>query len=228
LRCFLIYSIYSIVPRLYFFGIYNYYSVACSDLLRNQMNPSEMSARKIVSFILLFALVSVFFICGPLYRSLFYYTSCGVRNTYRISSPALEEYIDSLSALNPPESTHDVIALANTITSEQLSFQTSHSEVNPNLLFPGGRSHCVGYSAFFTTVCNGLLEKYNFDQQWSCASHRGNIYLLGFNLHDCFRSSFFADHDFNCMSHHSSGEIICTDPTLFDYIGIATISFHSS
>jgi hypothetical protein len=161
---------------------------------------------------------------GPLYRSLFTYKDCGERHSFNITSPLLIAYIDSIAAIENVETIEQIAELSNKMTSEQLSFQATRSEINPNKLFPNKSTHCVGYSAFYAAVCNYLLSKNGFGDAWHCQAHCGEIHFLGYNVHQLFDSAFFANHDFNIIQGDSDSEIYCTDPTLHDYLGISGVS----
>jgi hypothetical protein len=174
--------------------------------------------------VVLASILIIFIFRGPLYRCFFSYEKCGERQSYSVTSPLLKEYIDSVTVKRRAESVEQVIELTHEITSHQLSFQASRSEINPNKLFPNKRTHCVGYSAFYTAVCNYLLKQNGFADSFQCRAYCGQIHLLGYNVHSLFDSAFFADHDFNCIQNASGSEKYFTDPTLYDYLGIAYVS----
>jgi len=161
---------------------------------------------------------------GPLYRSLFSYQDCGERDSFSITSNFLLAYIDSVADMDNMESVEQIVELSQEITSDQLSFQASRSEINPNKLFPNNRTHCVGYSAFYTAVCNYLLKQNGFADSFQCRAYCGQIHFVGYNIHSLFDSVLFADHDFNCIQNASGSEKYFTDPTLYDYLGIAYVS----
>ena len=99
---------------------------------------------KILVVVLAFLLI-IFIFRGPLYRCFFSYEKCGERQSYLVTSVLLKEYIDSVARKGGAESVEQIAELSHEITSDQLSFQASRSEINPNKLYPNNRNHCVGY-----------------------------------------------------------------------------------
>ncbi len=183
-----------------------------------------MRRLKVMLVVFVSLAVLVVLMRGPLYRSLFSYKDCGERHSFRITSKFLMAYIDSAADMDNVESVEQIAELSNKITSAQLSFQATRSEINPNKLFTNKSTHCVGYSAFYEAVCNYLLAKNGFGDSWHCQAHCGQIHFLGYNVHHLFDSAFFANHDFNIIQGDSDSEIYCTDPTLHDYLGISRVS----
>jgi hypothetical protein len=181
------------------------------------------TAYKILVVVLALLLI-IFILRGPLYRCFFSYEKCSERQSHSVTSVLLEEYIDSVAGIKRLESVERIVELSHQITSDQLSFQASRSEINPNKLYPNNRTHCVGYSAFYTAVCNYLLKQNGFADSFQCRAYCGQIHFLGYNVHILFDSAFFADHDFNCIQNASGSEKYFTDPTLYDYLRIAYVS----
>lgn len=177
--------------------------------------------------VVLALLLVLFILRGPFYRCFFSYEKCGERQSYSVTSPLLKEYIDSVAGKRRAESVEQIVELSHEITSDQLSFQASGSEINPNKLYPNNRTHCVGYSAFYTAVCNYLLKQNGFADSFQCRAYCGQIHFLGYNVHSLFDTAFFADHDFNCIQNASGSEKYFIDPTLYDYLGIAYVSAFS-
>ena len=183
-----------------------------------------MRRLKIVLVVFVSLAVLMVLMRGPLYRSLFSYKDCGERDSFSITSKFLLAYIDSVADMDNVESVGQIAELSNKITSAQLSFQATRSEINPNKLFPNKSTHCVGYSAFYAAVCNYLLSKNGFGAAWHCQAHCGEIHFLGYNVHHLFDSAFFANHDFNIVRGGSDAEIYFTAPTLYDYLGMSGVS----
>jgi hypothetical protein len=163
---------------------------------------------------------------GTLYRILFSYENCGRRPHISISSSLLRNHLDSIARFHEPQSILEIVNLSNRITANQLSYHTKASEINPNRLFPQSKTHCVGYSAFYASICNYLLEHYGFGQTYHCDAYCGKISFLGYDLHKHFENPFFASHDFNMISNSSGKEIICIDPILYDYFRIESITLN--
>jgi hypothetical protein len=176
----------------------------------------------VLSTLLIVLLVLVF--RGALYRVLVSYEKCGNRKSYELTSEILRQYLDSIVTDQPVTNVEQIVLLANEITADQLTYTTKNAEENPSKLFPLGATHCVGYSAFYATICNYLLVRYGYEHEWHCYTHYGHIHLMGYNLHNAFGSPFFANHDYNSIRNSKGTDIYFTDPTLYDYSGIVMIS----
>jgi hypothetical protein len=96
---------------------------------------------------------------------------------------------------------------------------------DPNKLLISKHANCIGYAAFFSTVCNSLLEKNNLDQQWIAKPLIGQLYFLDKNIHPYFKSAFFKDHDFAVVKNKETGKVFAVDPSLNDYTGIDFVSY---
>lgn len=94
-----------------------------------------------------------------------------------------------------------------------------------NLLLPR-QANCVGYTTFFATTCNYLLEKNNLSDIWIAKPQVGQLYLLGVNIHNYFNSAFFKDHDFVTIENKKTGEIYAVDPTISDYLRIKEVFYN--
>lgn len=167
----------------------------------------------------IFALILVGIVLrGWLYRHLVAYQSIGQRENYPATNELLIEFIESNS-----ENTKDARAIvqrALDLTSQKLNFVAAKSESNPNQLIQNGQANCIGYAAFTATICNHLLAKHGMAARWSARPQIGQLYFLGTNVHPYFKSAFFKDHDFVLIQNSQTGERLCVDPTVSDYLGV--------
>ncbi len=162
---------------------------------------------------------------GWIYRHLITYKSIGYRQNYLVKSDKLKIFIETNVKIKADLDAKEIVKHGLTATSQQLSFTTTKSEIDPNKLIVSKKAHCVGYSSFFATTCNYLLKKYNLADNWTSKSHIGQLYFLGINIHKYFDFPFFKDHDFVTIENKSTGEIVAVDPTLSDYFYIDFVTF---
>lgn len=169
--------------------------------------------------------VGVVLLCGVvfrgfIYRQLFHYQPIGQRTIYNATRPELIRFIDDATSSFKPEGVEHIVEKSLALTSERLQFRAARNDNDPDKLIRTTQAHCVGYSAFFSAVCNYLLEKYGYSESWSSKPLIGQIYVGQINIHQFASSSFFRDHDFNVIENHHTGERYYVDPTLRDYFYI--------
>jgi hypothetical protein len=174
-----------------------------------------------LTYLLLFSLLILCF-KGCIYRGLVSYSPLSVQSTdYIITNDSLKNYIDRTVAEDKPLDAEDATEMSLEITAHFLSFRTSRTANDPNRSCSTGRAHCVGYSAFFNSTLNYISQKQGLKLK---ATHvRGKISFLGVDLNSLSDSPFWADHDYNSVTA-GDGAKLYTDPTLYDYSGIAYIS----
>lgn len=162
---------------------------------------------------------------GSIYILLVTYKSIGQRMTYSAIDDNLVNYIEGNEDDENNFDIKEVIKVALSKTSQQLNFTTSKNDNDPNKLIISKRAHCVGYSSFFVTTCNYLLEKNNLADVWTAKPQIGQLFLFGNNIHKYFNSSFFKDHDFVIIENKTTGEVFAVDPTINDYLFIDFIRY---
>lgn len=157
---------------------------------------------------------------GWIFRNTISYKSIGDRKNFLATDEKLIEFIEMNSTNETVPSVENIIKKSLNITSQQLSYTSSLSKTDPNKLIHTGAAHCVGYASFFTTICNGLLEKSKLSDQWVAKAKVGQLYFLDTNIHQYFSSPFFKDHDFVVIEKQETGEFFAVDPTVSDYLRI--------
>lgn len=160
---------------------------------------------------------------GCIYRKAVTYRSAGVRQPYALTAAALADAIAVCAASENNPDVETVIADALELTDNTLCFASTGTTDNPNKLIVSERAHCVGYAAFFTTVCNELLWKNNMHETWVAQQHIGKLTVFGKNIHAFFKSPFFRDHDFVIIKNKITGETIAVDPSLYDYLYVERV-----
>ena len=180
------------------------------------------SAKRILLIVLSFIVLSFLF-RSWLYRHIVTYKAIDQRSSYALKSPELVKLINDNANISPvvPES---IIVQSLKLTSERLRFTNGKSDIDPNKLIETHYAHCVGYAAFFTTVCNQMLKQNELSDQWIATPQKGELYFMGINIHPYFKSAFFMDHDFVIIKNLLTGEEIAVDPSLHDYTGIQYIT----
>ncbi len=119
---------------------------------------------------------------GWIYRKLVTYHPIGQRTNYDITNPKLATYIQENTPKKTEPDVRQIIRLALAMTNKRLNFTAGKNNVDPNQLIHSRTAHCVGYAAFFATVCNALLAKYHLDGQWKALPQAGQLYVLGTNI----------------------------------------------
>jgi hypothetical protein len=155
---------------------------------------------------------------GCIFRNTVTYRSAGTRQPHAVTAAALADAIAVCAEAENNPDVETVIADALALTDQTLCFASTGTTNNPNTLIVSERAHCVGYAAFFTTVCNELLRKNNMQQTWVAQQHIGKLTVFGKDIHAYFQSSFFRDHDFVIIKNKVTGETIAVDPSLYDYL----------
>lgn len=176
--------------------------------------------RTLLAFFILISVGIVF--RGWLYRHLVAYQSIGQRENYPALNKALVEFIESQA--NSAKDARSIVQQALALTSQKLAFAAAKSERDPNRLIQNGQANCIGYAAFTATICNHLFAKQGMARQWSARPQVGQLYLLGTNVHPYFKSAFFKDHDFVLIQNSQTGERLCVDPSVSDYLGVDFVS----
>lgn len=151
------------------------------------------------------------------------YTEVGQRKAYSLKNKALQQELDQWIAEEQDASLEDDIYFALDITADNISFTTEKCSTNPNKVYEEGKTHCVGYSAFFNTVLAYLIKERGWKKRFKTKHLIGKIDILGADLHTVIDDPFFKDHDFNKIEDLESGAAVFVDPSLYDYSGTVWI-----
>jgi hypothetical protein len=183
------------------------------------------SAKRILLIVLSFIVLSFLF-RGWLYRHIVTYKAIDQRSTYALKSPELDKLIQDNANISSkdPEA---IIERSLSLTSDILKFKRSKNDVDPNKLIETRNAHCIGYAAFFTTVCNQMFALNDLDGEWIVSPQKGHLYFMGINIHPYFKSSFLRDHDFVIIKNLKSGKEMAVDPSLHDYTGIRYVALRN-
>lgn len=166
---------------------------------------------------------TIYLLKNPLYNLFIHYSISGKRAYNYSPEEHLRKIMDEENVKFAPETVEEVIDLSLKITDRHLHYRFQKSSVDPNEICKTGSTHCVGYSAFFNTTFNYLIQK-NKISGWTTSQCYGGLFLFNINLNKLFDSPFFRDHDFNSIRNQKTGENIYVDPTVFDYLGIDRIN----
>jgi hypothetical protein len=178
---------------------------------------------------LIFLLVSIVLILfrGWIFRNTVSYKSIGDRKNYHATDKKLVEFTETNPTRETAPTVESIIKKSLDITSQQLRYSSYSSKTNPNKLIYTGEAHCVGYASFFTTLCNGILEKHKLSDQWIAKAKVGQLYFFDVNIHQYFSSPFFKDHDFVVIENQRTGQTFSVDPTVSDYLYIDFVTFNN-
>jgi hypothetical protein len=173
-----------------------------------------------------------FLLRGRLFRHFFtYHAEKRFVLEYKIENPQLTDFI-----LKHPEvydrnieDIRHIALIAEKITADALYFSKESTVFNPNMVFSsGGATNDAGYSAFYTTVCEYLIDYYGLKMLYDCRHIIGSCYFIKTNL-TTFRTirgrqPFTSEFHFNIIVNLKTGEVISVDPTLYDSYRISTVS----
>ena len=177
--------------------------------------------KKIFKIITVFVLIIILF-RGIIYRTLIKYNEIGTRNEVRLTNANLKAIIKSKS-INTKMDLKNILKIANEITNEELKFTWEKSTNNPNEVIATHKANCVGYSAMFNSVVNYLIRENALQDKIEAKHKIAHLELIGINVHNHFKSSFFKDHDFNEVINKKTGDKFYIDPSVSDYFGIRRI-----
>jgi hypothetical protein len=159
---------------------------------------------------------------GPIFRGCFHYEVLRQRDA-GAKIPA-RSALDELLADHAPHEVDECIDAALDVTSRALSFTTGTAPDDALGALGGGRANCIGYASLFKAACERYLTKAGLAAEWNVDHIVGALHCGSFNVHACFRSPFWKDHDLCVISRASTGERIFVDPTAFDVLRIRRVS----
>ena len=127
------------------------------------------------------------------------------------------------------ENIQHIALIAEKITADVLSFSDESTTTNPNLIFTsGGITNDAGYSAFYNSVCDYLIDYYSLKGYYNCYHIVGACFFRNTNLTTLRsirgRAIFPSEYHFNVIQDMKTGEIIALDPSLFDAYRISTVT----
>ncbi|NDV79599.1 hypothetical protein [Dysgonomonas sp. 511] len=178
-----------------------------------------MKKKICIAIILLF--IAGFVFRAGLYYNIVEYKDMADRKSYVITNGKLTGHIEDFIAkenLTSPDA-DDIINLSLDITSGCLEFSTKHKDYEPYSVFENGGTNCIGYAAFNAAVANYLFKKYKLDDKWIAKPKKGQLYILGHNIHTYIENGWLKDHDFVAYRNKETGLEVYADPSVYDYIG---------
>ena len=113
--------------------------------------------------------------------------------------------------------------LAFSLTTRQLAFTFAPASAHPDTVLATGRANCVGYAALFNATAHELIRQRGMESKLEVIHLVGKLYLFGVDLHQLFRTPFFADHDYILLRDTRTGETTATDPSIGDYLWIREV-----
>ncbi|MCL1937122.1 MAG: hypothetical protein FWF52_01840 [Candidatus Azobacteroides sp.] len=187
-----------------------------------------MKTLKRTFLIILILLTIGILLRGTLYRNIVAYESIGQRMNYEITNDKLTQYIKENCREKDNADIKEIIKTGLSLTSKILNFTFSKNDCNPNKLIDLQTANCVGYAAFFSTVCNYQLKRHNLSEEWIAQPEIGQIYVFGVNIHRYFNFLFFKDHDFVIIKNKKTKETYAVDPSIYDYLYISFVTLKNN
>ncbi|WP_344928382.1 hypothetical protein [Aquimarina addita] len=146
------------------------------------------------------------------------------RKTFKVLDSKLITYIESSASNKNLFTITSIVDTTNKLTNKKLQFTFSRCDINPNQLIHTQSTNCVGYSHFYASICNFLIEKTEISNHWRAKVYVGELYFFGVNVHAYVDSSFFKNHDIVVLENRITGEKIHIDPTISDYFWIDRVT----
>ncbi len=188
-----------------------------SNQIANQVLKGTMKKLFRNSLLLLLA---VFLFRGWLFRLMVTYHPISERPTIVAKD---EKLLQQLENQVIDTALQRIIDQSLDLTASQLQFSFGKCESDPNRLFYTKKANCVGYAAYFSTVCENMIERAGLDSRFKVKHLRAKITFLGYDLHQLTDSPFFKDHDYNIVEDLRTGERIFVDASTQDVLGIGHV-----
>lgn len=171
----------------------------------------------------IFIVTAAFLYRGSIYQRFIVYHPLKTVSSYNITDQELQKEIEVQANEMSGSDIHEIAQQALENTAQTLLYSFEQQASDPNLLIHTRKAHCVGYAAYFTATCTALIRQRGLFKEWAVTHYRGQIYLMDYNLHKLFTSSFFRDHDYVILKNQITGEQFAVDPVLFEYTRIDQI-----
>lgn len=108
-------------------------------------------------------------------------------------------------------------------TAVRLHFSSGRVTADPEALIHGGPANCIGYTALCAALLKGRLAAAGLGERYTVEAVVAKLYVGDLDLHTCFTSPFWKDHDVVRIMDGSDGGVILLDPTLYDAVGIGQV-----
>ena len=181
--------------------------------------------RKTVFLSLIFLFLSLLIFKGWLYRSIISYREIGQRHLMPIENQAIIKDLEHWSTANPNADLDQIVAFSKQYTTSGIKYTFGACPTNPNQILPQKTAtNCIGYSAALHAVCTYLLKKRGLNNTVKSVHKVGNLYVGNFNIHQCFQSPAFKDHDYNVIHDARNGQRFVIDPTVYATLGIESVT----
>lgn len=163
---------------------------------------------------LLAVLILIFISRGLLWRTFVSYEDIKIIPLQALTDKTLKEKIQvDTENMDGKE----IVKYCRDLTSNCLSFSMHHAERDINKIFPKGKTHCVGYAAFFAAVCEYAFQQKGIE--CDIKHVRGRIHVFSIDVHEPFRHiASLKDHDY--VRVNLGSEIITVDPSIEDMLSL--------
>ena len=160
---------------------------------------------------------------GELYRKTVKYKEINQRSLIKIDNKTIKDDLDFWLSTYNYATVEQIVDFAHDYSTEDISYTFGKCSTNPNNVIDSKSTNCVGYSALFHCVASYLLEKRRFSESVKSEHKVGQLYFLGFNLHQLFKDPAFKDHDYNVVTDNSTHKKYVIDPTVSANLGIKKV-----
>ncbi|MEM6771034.1 MAG: hypothetical protein AAF597_10655, partial [Bacteroidota bacterium] len=161
---------------------------------------------------------------GPIYRLTVSYQTVGDRALSQLPAGELYPAAQAWAVAHPNASVQQISRFATRKTAAELSFVARAIPSDPATTLRLSKANCVGYSRLYGAIVAAIIANLPPERQLTQQHLMGKIKVFGYDLHQLTSTPFWADHDFNCLADLATGETVCSDPTLNDYLGIRMVS----
>lgn len=140
------------------------------------------------------------------------------RKNRRLENDTLQKEIDEWLDGNENADLDELTDFLLDMTGRHLAFTFDKCQTEVAALGTEGKTNCIGYAAYFSSLMNYALEKKGW--KYDCRHYVGKIYFGKTNINALFKNDpFFKDHDFNVILDRKGVPVIAVDPGLYEYLG---------
>ena len=176
-------------------------------------------------------LLAGFLLRGSLFRLMVSYK---LERTYSVAYKIEDAHIKDFIIKHPEivdreiEDIKHIALIAERITDDLLVFSKESTTINPNLSFREHAAGDAGFSAFYSAVCNYLIDMYGLKDYYICFHTIGPCFYIKTNLSAMVSPyggrPFPSEFHFNIIKNRKTGELLALDPSVFVKYRITTVS----
>jgi len=116
-----------------------------------------------------------------------------------------------------------IIEISSSLTNQYLHFSFQNHPQDLSSLVKTGDANCIGYARLFSSIAKYIIQEEQISNQFEVKHLVGEIYFLGWDIHQLFNSAFFKDHDYVAIYDKLKNKTIYFDPSVSDYFWINSV-----